>query len=96
MSSLVPLYAYPTPSALRNEWDVIGSLCNDVSTRVILNPNNGNSATCSGGNPNAAWQQAQSSVSSCETLGYVYTQYGARPLADVKAIIDSYLQCWGW
>eukprot|EP00042_Codosiga_hollandica_P015248 m.36113 g.36113 ORF g.36113 m.36113 type:complete len:276 (+) comp44487_c0_seq1:60-887(+) len=89
--SLVPLYAYPTSAALTAEWDVIASMCSTVPTLVIMNPDNGDGDQCP---PNLDWINALNSVAGCGTLGYVYTNYGDRPLDEVQEVIDSYLQCW--
>ena len=116
----MPLYIYPSPSAITAYWfatraprlrpgfgrDVVGGMCLQVPTDVIINPGSGDLNACL---PNSDWQAAMAAVSNCGMLGsaaalagscptqrrYVYTNYGTRLLADVYNVIDNYVLCWG-
>lgn len=83
---LVPLYVYPTAS--NPMWNAVESTAATAPVTAIVNANNG---------PGAAIDLNYSSriaalVSHGVTVaGYVYSSYGARPIADVKADIDTWL-----
>ena len=88
---LLPLYSYPV------HWDPPNYLWDDVAAGgaiapivAIVNPNNGPG----GGPPNADYTIGLNALTGAGVpmLGYIYTLYGARPLAQVKADVDLYAQ----
>ena len=86
---LLPLYSYPThwdPDTYI--WDDVAAAANQAPITAIINPYNGPD----GGPPNADYQIGLSELRNAGVtmIGYVYTNYGTRDLADVKADIDVY------
>jgi hypothetical protein len=80
----VPSYFYPGP-----RWTKLEGGAPTVEL-AIINPDSGPAAAA---NPDYVAQTAQSQAAGLTVLGYVYTDYGARPAADVKAEVDAY---YGW
>ncbi|MFB0836054.1 spherulation-specific family 4 protein [Arthrobacter halodurans] len=86
---LVPAYFYP--SKANKKWE---QMCDRMNTRggssiAVMNPGNGPGT---GATANADYTRV---VTYChgkaqKTIGYVYTDYGARPIAQVKADVDKY------
>jgi hypothetical protein len=92
-----PVYIYPSGGGLA-AYGTAGAFMEGLKGRVdvVINPNNGNDALFV---PNSDWVTALGSVQSAAgaywdsgrtVFGYVYTQYGARAIADVKACIAGY------
>jgi hypothetical protein len=79
----VPLYSYP-PSV----WSTYIALGMPDIGIAILNPNSG-----PGTSPDPGYVTAYAALLAKGTrvLGYVHTSYGTRPIAEVKAEIDTYL-----
>jgi len=79
---LVPLYVYPGSA-----WDQVASGASKVGTIAIINPNSGPASS-----PDSSYTSYMSKLKSAgvEMIGYVYTSYGARAIADVKKDIDTY------
>jgi hypothetical protein len=79
----VPAYVFPGQSPL-----ITLQRMNPAPGVVILNPDNGN------GSFNAQWQSQAARLRDRGTtvLGYVYTSQAYRPIAEVEASIDNYLQ----
>lgn len=89
---LVPWYVYPThwiPASY--VWDDLAAANSVVPITAVLNPADG-----PGGPPNADYLVglADLGAGGVTMLGYVYTSYGARPVADVKADIDVWSAQW--
>lgn len=85
---LLPLYIYPMwwdPALYA--WPRVAAAAAAADIWAIINPASG-----PGGPPNADYQQglADLGAAGVTMLGYVWTDYGARPLADVKADVDTY------
>lgn len=79
---LVPLYTYPGES-----WDAVVAGASKVETVAIINPNSGPGLT-----PDASYKTYMTKMDNAgvSMVGYVYTSYGARPIAAVKADINIY------
>ena len=73
---LVPLYVYPGAA-----WDTVAAGASKVGTIAIVNPNSGPAAS-----PDSSYNSYMSKLKNAgvEMIGYVYTSYGARSIADVK------------
>lgn len=86
---LLPLYAHPAwwDSALYI-WDDVAAANSRVPVTAIINPNNGPA----GGPPDEDYTRGLSDLHAggVTILGYVYTSYGARAAAEVKADVDLY------
>ena len=82
---MVPAYFYPTPGGL---WDSLSNVAVRVPLVAIPNPNNGPDTS-----QNPDYVAAVNAVRSAggKVIGYVYTSYTARPLAQVQADIDRHL-----
>lgn len=79
---LLPLYIYPNWYEPENYlWSEVVSAAAQVPIVAIINPNNGPD----GQPPNDDYKKGLEDLkaSNIETLGYVYTQYGDRPKAEV-------------
>jgi hypothetical protein len=83
---MVPLYVYPGAA-----WDAVAAGASSVKTVAIINPNNG-----PGGAPDASYVSYMQKLhdAGVDLVGYVYTSYGARSAADVKADINTYASQW--
>jgi len=79
---LVPLYVYPGSA-----WDSVASGASKVGTIAIINPNSGPASA-----PDSSYNTYMTKLKNAgvEMIGYVYTSYGARSIADVKKDIDTY------
>jgi hypothetical protein len=79
---MVPLYVYPGAA-----WDALIAAASQVKILAIVNPNSGPVATV-----DAAYSTYMTKLKNAgiEMVGYVYTSYGNRDLAAVKADIDTY------
>lgn len=91
---LLPLYNYPNhydpPSYI---WDDVAAAADagTVPVTAIVNASNGPGV----GGPNADYLVGLADVgSSVDLIGYVYTQYGTRSIADVHADIDQWARHW--
>jgi hypothetical protein len=87
---LLPLYIYPSwwdPALYR--WDEVASAAGEAEIWAIINPASG-----PGGPPNSDYIRGLSDLrdAGITMLGYVWTAYGAKPLADVKAEVDIYAE----
>ena len=86
LSLMVPAYFYPSPGS---DWDRLASAAARVPLVAIMNPNSGpgNATTA-----DARYVRAIQSVRTAggRVTGYVYTQYGRRPLEDVKTDLRRY------
>jgi hypothetical protein len=82
---LVPAYFYP---AQGSAWDSLNRAAQRVPLIAIMNPNNGPTTA-----PIADYSRAVTALRNAGGLviGYVYSSYTARPVAQVKADIDRYL-----
>jgi len=79
---MVPLYVYPGAA-----WDAVAAGASSVPTLAIINPNSGPAAS-----PDSSYVTYMQKLSDAgvEMVGYVYTGYGLRDIAAVKADIDTY------
>lgn len=84
---LIPLYIYPNWYDASYQWDDVVSASNQVPITAIVNPASGPTAM-----PNSDYVQGMNDLltGNVKMIGYVYTDYGNRPIADVKADIDIY------
>jgi len=79
---MVPLYVYPGPA-----WDALIAAASKVKILAIINPNNGPVPTV-----DSAYSTYMTKLKNAgiEMVGYVYTSWGARDIAAIKADIDTY------
>lgn len=88
---LVPAYFYPVDEGV-TYWQTLADAAPDVAITAILNPDSG---------PGAAFDSDYAAVANAfqaaggRLIGYVYTGYGARSEAVVKAEIDRYYAQYG-
>jgi hypothetical protein len=83
---IVPLYSYPTST----EWDRLINVKNahpSVPMVAIVNPTSGPGSTWSSDYVSGINDLRNSGI---KVLGYVYTSYGSRSIAEVKSEIDKY------
>jgi hypothetical protein len=82
---LVPAYFYP--SFLGSDWDRMDTAAGKIPLTAIMNPASG-----PGPSQNSDYVTAVNKLEAAggRVVGYVYTSYGARPLADVEADVLSY------
>jgi Spherulation-specific family 4 len=86
---LIPLYSYPNWYDAKNYlWREVAAAAKKVPIVAIINPNNGPGAD----KPNKDYQKGIEDLRKAKItiLGYVYTKYGDRNIAEVKADIDLY------
>ncbi len=87
---LLPLYIYPMwwDPALY-QWPRVVQAAQKAEIWAIINPASG-----PGGPPNADYERGLSDLAQAGVtmLGYVWTNYGARSIAEVKAEVDIYAQ----
>ncbi|KAJ6611230.1 Spherulation-specific family 4 [Mycena sp. CBHHK59/15] len=91
---IVPLYSYPLTTATWEPLETAISTYPDVQFYVIANPNSGPGDANS--QPDMNYQAglvALRAHANVLLVGYVYTRYGARALADVQQDITTYA---GW
>jgi hypothetical protein len=79
---MVPLYVYPGAA-----WDALIAVASKVKILAIVNPNSGPVATVDSAYSTYMTKMKDAGI---EMVGYVYTSYGNRDLAAVKADIDTY------
>lgn len=85
----VPLFIYPGPTGIK-QWERVAAVKREYPwLRIVacINPNNGDFDA-----PNADFQKGIDLLAKAgvEMIGYIYTNYGARPIEEVKARIVSY------
>jgi hypothetical protein len=87
----------PPHGAMTCPWDQVAS---DTASHnfsaigaVILNPASGPGPACDAGYLNVS-SRVRAADPHIGVLGYVYTSYGARPLAAVAADVDAYFTCY--
>ena len=78
--TLIPFYGYPTPAAIQPLLDAKAAHPN-VPMRVILDPASGPGQTL---DPVYATAIQTLRAAGIQTAGYVYTNYNARPIGNVK------------
>src|SRR5207302_8526862 len=81
---LVPAYFSPLSGG---SWDALNRAADRVPLIAIMNPNNGPSTSV-----NPSYTAAVNALRNAggRVIGYIYSSYSARPLADVEADIDRY------
>ncbi len=84
---LIPLYSYPS-----EQWTSVSSANTYGNIDVVLNSANGPGAVLDIGYVNGIAQLKSAGVG---VFGYVYTSYGARPLASVMADVDLWKNWYG-
>jgi len=79
---LVPLYVYPG-----SDWDTVATAAAKVGVIAIINPNSGPDTA-----PDSSYTTYMKKLNTAGVIqvGYVYTSFGERVLADAKADIDTY------
>lgn len=84
---VVPAYFYPSSSG--SDWSRLDTAAAHVPITAIMNPGNG-----PGNSFNSDYDQATDSFVAAggNLIGYVFSQYGSRPLSVVLADIDRYAQ----
>lgn len=88
---LLPLYIYPMwwLGEPGYQWPRVARAAQTAEIWAIINPASG-----PGGPPNSDYQWGLSDLRAAGIfmLGYVWTNYGAKPLSDVKAEVDVYAE----
>jgi hypothetical protein len=85
---VIPAYFYPSPTLL---WDSATAAGGGVSF-MVANPNNGPGSALNG---DYAIAIARAQAAGVRVMGYVYTSYGARSAAAVKADVATWKQFYG-
>jgi Spherulation-specific family 4 len=87
LQALIPLYIYPQIINGRSNWLPLVEAARKIPVVAIINPNSG-----PGGKPNTDYAQGLKLLQQggVKTIGYVATNYGKRPIDQVKADIDLY------
>jgi Spherulation-specific family 4 len=87
LQALIPLYIYPQMVNGRSNWLPLVEAARKISVVAIINPNSG-----PGGKPNSDYVQGLKILQQggVKTIGYVATNYGKRPIEQVKADVDLY------
>jgi hypothetical protein len=87
LQALIPLYIYPQVVNGRSNWLPLVEAARKIPVVAIINPNSG-----PGGKPNTDYAQGLKLLQQggVKTIGYVATNYGKRPINQVKADIDLY------
>lgn len=90
LNMLVP--SYFDPSWTTNHWNTLDAAAGSVNLWAILNPESG-----PGGAVDPGYAAAATSFRSAggSLLGYVATNYGNRPIAEVKQDVDRYISFYG-
>lgn len=86
---VVPAYFYPSAGS---PWTAMTAAADDVPITAIMNPGNG-----PGNNVDGNYVAAVNAFRAAggRVIGYVYSSYGSRPLAQVTADIDKYSAWYG-
>jgi hypothetical protein len=92
---LMPLYTYPLVWILGNAYEQLANIAKahpSVGITAIINPDSG-----PGTAQNIDYIQGISILKNAgiRVIGYVYTSYASRPIADVEADIDRYVSFYG-
>jgi Spherulation-specific family 4 len=87
LQALVPLYIYPQIIDGQSNWLPLVEAARKIPVVAIINPNSG-----PGGKPNSDYAQGLKLLQQggVKTIGYVATNYGKRPIEQVKADVDLY------
>jgi hypothetical protein len=87
LQALIPLYIYPQMINGRSNWLPLVEAARKIPVVAIINPNSG-----PGGKPNSDYAQGLKLLQQggVKTIGYVATNYGKRPIEQVKADVDVY------
>jgi hypothetical protein len=87
LQALIPLYIYPQVINGRSNWLPMVEAARKIPVVAIINPNSG-----PGGKPNSDYTQGLNLLQKggVKTIGYVATNYGKRPIEQVKTDIDLY------
>ncbi len=87
LQALVPLYLYPQTTNGRSNWFPLVEAARKIPVVAIINPNSG-----PGDKPNVDYAQGLKILhqGGVKTIGYVATNYGKRPIDQVKSEIDLY------
>lgn len=95
----IPLYIYPFHWVENNEWEQVADLVAaypDVEFILKVNPESGpGSSQNSDFTTGFGILSAGNNPLHMKIIGYVYTSYGSRPIADVKTDIDRYVSWYG-
>jgi hypothetical protein len=86
---VVPAYFYPSPNS---PWNAMTAAADEAPITAIMNPGNG-----PGNNVDGNYVAAVNAFRAAggRVIGYVYSSYGSRPLAQVTADIDKYATWYG-
>ena len=88
---LIPVYIFPTGGGTSAEYVSffnIASQNTDLPIYAIVNPNSGPGTSISSSYTSVMSKYADNGV---QTIGYIYTSYGARSVVDMKADIDKWV-----
>ena len=91
-SQIIPAYKYPTTWQVDPYWDTVHKLGGGKIPYTIINPDSG------AGNkidPNYTTLVEQNVAAGIKNIGYIRTIYQTRPIEDVKAEVDRYIEFYG-
>ena len=92
---LIPFYLYPQVWISGNAFEQLASIATahpSVGITAIINPNSGPGTSQ---DPNFVQGISILKNAGIRVIGYVYTSYASRPIADVEADIDRYVSFYG-
>ncbi len=92
LTALVPAYFYPGGSTL-SDWDQLDQAAQKINLDVIVNPASG-PGTVTDPNYVSAIQNLNATPYG-KAFGYISTDFGTRPIGDVEADIQGYLNLYG-
>jgi hypothetical protein len=84
LGALVPAYFYPT---LSNDWNRLATAASQIRLDAILNPASGPGVAA---DPNYVMAVDHLRAAGGQVLGYVFTDYGMRSMAEVEADVNRY------
>lgn len=88
---LIPVYIFPTGGGTSTPYVnffALASRFKDIPIYAIVNPSSGPGTSISGSYTSVMRKYGDAGV---QTIGYVYTSYGARSVASIKSDIDTWL-----
>lgn len=89
---IVPAYIYPGTTG---EWQKLAEAAKEVPLTVVFNPNSGPKPVGGDASPLPGMYRpllAQVRANTGKVFGYISTNYGQRPAADVKSDVNYYLE----
>jgi hypothetical protein len=96
LGTIVPAYFYPGtggPGGSGDGWAAMAAAASQISLTAIFNPDSGPLP----GPPDANYTNAMTNLENAggHVVAYIYTDYGATPLATVESEVSTYLSQYG-